>query len=209
MAVFVVQLLHAVCRNKKTFGSMIIACFTTIWICSSSWFKITAMTVERSWTECVPCWHILFMIGVFLLQCCQVSLSAGHTGSCQISRLSFEAEFGLWVQCMCWRLPQRGNFFRTTEFFFFFFLPLKWILRGHCHSVFIIGTIVMFYYLGNNNMTRCAAYKSYTFNCCWLLVDFPGVGRQSCWRIRGNKSKKQWNNEVTSQKKALYYDYIM
>lgn len=92
---------------------------------------------------------------------------------------------------------------------FFFFLPLKWILRGHCHSVFIIGTIVMFYYLGNNNMTRCAAYKSYTFNCCWLLVDFPGVGRQSCWRIRGNKSKKQWNNEVTSQKKALYYDYIM
>lgn len=116
-----VQLLHAVCRNKKTFGSMIIACFTTIWICSSSWFKITAMTVERSWTECVPCWHILFMIGVFLLQCCQVSLSAGHTGSCQISRLSFEAEFGLWVQCMCWRLPQRGNFFRTTEFFFFFF----------------------------------------------------------------------------------------
>lgn len=25
-------------------------------------------------------------------------------------------------------------------------------------------------------MTWRAAYKSYTFNCCWLLVDFPGVG---------------------------------
>lgn len=28
-------------------------------------------------------------------------------------------------------------------------------------------------------MTRCAAYKSYTFNFYLLLVDFPGVGSRA------------------------------
>lgn len=42
-------------------------------------------------------------------------------------------------------------------------------------------------------MTRCAAYKSYTFNCCWLLVDFPGVGS----RVVGESGEiNQRNNET-------------
>lgn len=42
-------------------------------------------------------------------------------------------------------------------------------------------------------MAWCAPYKSYTFNCCWLLVDFPGVrGRV----VEASEEVNQKNNET-------------
>ncbi len=45
-------------------------------------------------------------------------------------------------------------------------------------------------------MTCSTAYKSYTFNCCWLLVDFPGVGRGA---VEESREINQRNNETRRQ----------
>lgn len=47
-------------------------------------------------------------------------------------------------------------------------------------------------------MRGSAAYKSYTFNCCWLLVDFPGVGSRA---LEESREINHRNNEVTLQRK--------
>lgn len=97
--------------------------------------------------------------------------------------------------CVCARRREvtKQRKFLFTELNDFPFLPLKWILHGQHHNVFIIGATVMFYYSGNNNMTRCAAYKSYTFNCCWFSCDFPGVGRRA---VEESGEINQRNNET-------------
>lgn len=54
-------------------------------------------------------------------------------------------------------------------------------------------------------MTRCTTYKSYIFNCGWLLVDFPSVVN----RAAEESGEINQRNNGTSQKKELYYCYIM
>lgn len=79
---------------------------------------------------------------------------------------------------------------------------LFYLRRGtSADSAFIMGTAAMLYYTGSNNMRSSAAYKSYTFNCCWLWVDFPGVRSRA---PEGSGEINHGNNEGTLQRKACF-----
>lgn len=179
----------------------------------SSWFENQKkMTVGRIW-QGFFLFHIFYLLWLLLFSFVPVLSSqhhVSHTGSCQTTAVSLKCACVCVCMCMYWcvRRPRRGHSFFISfhrAALTFLFLPVKWILRGHWHTLF---SDVLLLRKQQYDKGALLINLIHLIVIC-LLVDFPGVGSRVHRRIRGNKSQRQWNNEVTSLKKALYYSYII